>query len=48
MKRKKILISGGAGFIGHHVIYNLLKETDYEITSIDRLDYSGSYSRIKK
>ena len=48
MKRKKILISGGAGFIGHHVIYNLLKETDYEIISIDRLDYSGSYSRIQQ
>ena len=48
MKRKKILISGGAGFIGHHVIYNLLKETDYEIISIDRLDYSGSYNRIQQ
>jgi dTDP-glucose 4,6-dehydratase len=48
MKNKKILITGGAGFIGHHVIFNLLKETNYEIISIDRLDYSGSYNRIEQ
>jgi dTDP-glucose 4,6-dehydratase len=48
MKRKKILITGGAGFIGHHVIYNLLNETDCQIISLDRLDYSGSYSRIQQ
>jgi len=48
VKKQKILISGGAGFIGHHLIYNLLKETNHEIISIDRLDYSGSYNRINQ
>jgi len=48
MKIKKILITGGAGFIGHHVILNLLKQTNYQIISIDRLDYSGSYNRIEQ
>jgi len=48
MKKKKILISGGAGFIGHHVILNILKETKHDIVSIDRLDYSGSYNRLSQ
>ena len=48
MKRKNVLITGGAGFIGHHIIYNLLNETNFKITSLDRLDYSGSYSRIQE
>ncbi len=46
MKKIKVLISGGAGFVGHHIILNLLKETNYNIISLDRLDYSGTYNRI--
>ena len=48
MKKKKVLITGGAGFIGHHMIHYILKETNYNIISLDRLDYSGSYSRIQQ
>ena len=36
--RKKILITGGAGFIAHHVIDYLLYHTDWDIVSLDRLD----------
>jgi len=43
---KRVLITGGAGFIGHHVIRYFLKNTDYEIVSIDRLDFSGNLNRI--
>ncbi len=47
-KNQTILITGGAGFIGHHLIYNFLHNTNYNIISLDRLDYSGSYNRISE
>ena len=43
---KKVLITGGAGFISHHLIYFLIKNTDWNIVSIDRLDYSGNLNRL--
>jgi dTDP-glucose 4,6-dehydratase len=43
---KNILISGGAGFIAHHLIYYLLNNTDWNIVSLDRLDYSGNLNRL--
>ena len=35
---KKILITGGAGFIAHHLIDKILSTTDWEIITLDRLD----------
>lgn len=46
VSKKKVLITGGAGFIGHHLINYFLKNTNWEITSLDRLDYSGNLNRI--
>ena len=43
---KKVLVTGGAGFIAHHLIRHLLLNTDWEVTSLDRLDYSGNLNRI--
>jgi dTDP-glucose 4,6-dehydratase len=43
---KKILITGGAGFIAHHLIGQILKRTDWEIVTVDRLDYSGNLNRL--
>jgi dTDP-glucose 4,6-dehydratase len=43
---KKVLITGGAGFIAHHIIERILKTTDWEIVSLDRLDYSGNLNRL--
>jgi len=43
---KRVLITGGAGFIAHHLIGQILKNTDWEIVSLDRLDYSGNLNRL--
>ena len=43
---KTILVTGGAGFIAHHVIDKILAETDWRIVTLDRLDYSGNLNRL--
>ena len=42
----KVLVTGGAGFIGHHYVNHLLKTTDWDIVLIDRLDSSGNLNRL--
>ena len=42
----RILITGGAGFVAHHIIEKFLNETDCEIVSLDRLDTSGNLNRL--
>ena len=44
--KKRLLITGGCGFIGHHIIDLLLQKTDFDIVSLDRLDYSGNLNRL--
>ena len=43
---KNYSLLGGAGFIAHHTIKYFLQNTDWEIVSLDRLDYSGNLNRI--
>lgn len=43
---KNVLVTGGCGFIAHHIIDLFLKKTDWKITSLDRLDYSGNLNRL--
>jgi dTDP-glucose 4,6-dehydratase len=45
---KKILITGGAGFIAHHIIDKKLSTTDWKIVTLDRLDFSGNLNRLKE
>tara|TARA_R110002051_G_scaffold247195_1_gene306785 strand:+ start:448 stop:1464 length:1017 start_codon:yes stop_codon:yes gene_type:complete len=45
---KNILITGGAGFIAHHAIEYILNHTDWDIVSLDRLDFSGNLNRIQE
>jgi dTDP-glucose 4,6-dehydratase len=43
---KKILITGGAGFIAHHLVDKILSSTDWEIITLDRLDFSVNLNRL--
>jgi len=43
---KRVLVTGGAGFIAHHLVSQILKTTDWEIVTLDRLDFSGNLNRL--
>ena len=38
---KNILVTGGCGFIGHHVVEHFLRKTDYNICILDKLNYAS-------
>ena len=43
-----ILITGGAGFIGSHVVRHFLKSyPSYTITNLDNLTYAGNLANLK-
>ncbi len=42
----RILITGGAGFVGHHVVESVLKNTDFDVVLLDRLTYAGDINKI--
>lgn len=43
---KTVLLTGGAGFIGHHVAEHILRNTDWRLIFLDRLDCSGNLNRL--
>jgi dTDP-glucose 4,6-dehydratase len=43
---KRILVTGGAGFISSAFIRHLLKATPYEIVSLDALTYAGNLENL--
>lgn len=45
---KKILITGGAGFIGSHVVRRFVSNyPDYQIINLDKLTYAGNLLNLK-
>ena len=48
MSKKQILITGGAGFIGSHVVRRFVKNyPNYHIFNLDALTYAGNLENIK-
>ena len=46
--RSKCLITGGCGFIGHHVVEHFAKNTNYQLIVVDKLSYaSKGYDRLR-
>ena len=45
---KRILVTGGCGFIGHHFVEHLIKNTDWEVIVLDKLTYASSgFDRLR-
>lgn len=47
-KRERVLITGGAGFVGSHVVEHFVKNRDWDIVVVDKLSYaSHGFKRLK-
>ncbi len=46
--KNRILITGGCGFIAHHFVEHILKNTDWDVVVMDKLNYaSNGFDRLR-
>lgn len=44
----EVIVTGGCGFVGHHLVEHLLKNTDWDIKIFDKLTYaSNGFDRLR-
>lgn len=46
MPKSKVLITGGAGFIGSHVVRKFVQTKQYEVYNLDKLTYAGNLKNL--
>ncbi len=42
----KLLVTGGAGFIGSAVIRHIIRDTDWQVANVDKLTYAGNLESL--
>ncbi|MGE9271099.1 MAG: GDP-mannose 4,6-dehydratase, partial [Verrucomicrobiales bacterium] len=43
----KLIVTGGAGFIGSAMVLKLLEETTHEVVNLDKLTYAGNPESLR-
>ncbi len=43
----RIVVTGGAGFIGSALVRHLIGQTDHDVLIVDKLTYAGNLSSLK-
>lgn len=44
--KKRVLVTGGCGFVGHHVVEHLLKTTDWSVLVFDKLGVAREIGQL--
>lgn len=43
----RVLVTGGAGFIGSALVRHMIEHTDYQVLNLDKLTYAGTLSTVQ-
>ena len=44
---KRVVVTGGAGFIGSSVVRHLVQDSGYEVLNLDALTYAGNLASLR-